>query len=97
MNQEINARMDALLKDIIDDYRLDETFALKLRAIVDLMKAETSRVDQGGEPDKKACLTFARIFDRFSAQLLELGMPGDVCEDFNTVANSIRKSTLERF
>lgn len=97
MNQEINSRMELLLKDILDDYRLDETFALKLRAIADLMKAETSRVEQGGEPDKKAYLTFARICDRFSAQLLELGMEDEVCEDFNAVANSIRKTALERF
>jgi hypothetical protein len=96
MNKEINLRMDFLLKEIKGS-SLDETFFLKLKAIVKLMSAETSRVDQGGEPDKKACLTFARILDGFSAHLLELGMPENLCESFNSVANSIRKSYLERF
>jgi hypothetical protein len=92
MNQEINSRTDSLLKDILEENGLDETFVLKLKAISDLMKAETARVEQGGTPDGKAIKTFARIFDRFSAQLLELGGPEDMCEDFNRIANDIRKS-----
>jgi hypothetical protein len=102
MNQEINARMDALLNDIIKDNRLGhvgqlcvhdvETFRLKLVAIAELMKYETTRVEEGGTPDKNAYFTFARIFDRFSAQLLELGAPADVCEEFNAISNNVRKS-----
>jgi hypothetical protein len=96
MNGEINARMDSLLKDILEDSNLDETFRLKLGAISDLMKAETSRIEQGGKPDEKARKTFARIFDRFSAQLLEFGVPSEVCEDFNRIANDIRKYPHKR-
>jgi hypothetical protein len=90
MNREINSRMDSLVKDILDDHELEETFVLKLKAISDLMKAETVRIEQGGKPDEGARKTFARIFDKFSAQLLELGAPEDMCEDFNRIANDIR-------
>lgn len=96
MNSEINARTDALLKDILEDNKLEETFALKLKAISDLMTAETLRIEQGGVPDEKARKMFARIFDKFSAQLLEFGVPAEVCEDFNKIANDVRKSGPKR-
>jgi len=96
MNSEINFRMDMLLKEILES-RPDETLALKIKFIFELVKAELKRIDEGGEPDEKAHMTFARIFDKFSAQLLNLGMPDHVCEEFNTVANSVRKSAQKRF
>jgi hypothetical protein len=95
MTPEINFSMDLLLNKIIEDSRLDETFRLKLVAIAELMKYETTRVEEGGTPDKNAYFTFARIFDRFSAQLLELGAPADVCEEFNAISNNVRKSALK--
>jgi hypothetical protein len=95
MNSEINLRMDFIIKEIMDN-NLDETLSLKIRAISGLMRAETSRVEQGGEPDEKATKTFARILDRFSAQLLELGLPENECEWLNDLANDIRKSAHKR-
>ena len=90
MNKEINARMDYLLRDIIEENRLEETFTLKLKAISDLMKAETARIKRGGNPDDRARKTFVRILDKFSAQLLEFGVSANVCEEFNRIANDIR-------
>ena len=90
MNKEIIARMDYLLRDIIEENRLEETFTLKLKAISDLMKAETARIKRGGNPDDRARKTFVRILDKFSAQLLEFGVSANVCEEFNRIANDIR-------
>lgn len=94
MNDEINTRMQRVIGEIVDN-DLDETFALKIRALSDLMRAENTRMELGGKPDEKACRTFARILDKFSAQLLEMGFPEEECEFLNLVANNARKAGSE--
>ena len=92
MTPEINEKMEAVLSQVIKKELVEETFLLKLKAIAELMVVETKRVKEGGQPDAKSAKTFARIFDKFSANLLEAGVSVEVCEQYNTIANDIRNT-----
>ena len=76
-----------------EEWRMDDdTFLLKVRAIKQLLENEIEYAGKnGGSLSPDAVRTFARIFDKFSAELLERGVPEEICEQYNQLANSVRK------
>ena len=90
--KEISETLEELAKSA-EEWRMDDdTFALKVRAIKLVLENEMEHVrNNGGKMSPVAVNTFARIFDKFSAELLERGVPAEICERYNELANSVRK------
>lgn len=84
----VSEELDRLLKEAAKS--ADETFLLKIKFASDLLLWEMRRIEAGGGIDLKACKTLGRIFDKFSADLLEIGLPTEVCERYNAIANRAR-------
>lgn len=91
----VSQEMDRLL-ELVKSESADETLVLKIKAMSDLMLWEIRRVEAGGLVSLDTCKTFARVFDKFSADLLETGASFEVCERYNYIANRARKIGLKQ-
>ena len=70
---------------------MGETFTLKMRAIHDMMVPEAKRVDDGCEDYQNTFKCFARLCDKFSAELFAAGVDEEIAEKYNRIASFARK------